>query len=44
MEKNKAAGPNKIPIEFYQCCWNIIRNDVTNLFEDFYHGKLTLED
>jgi hypothetical protein len=27
IEKNKAAGPDKIPIEFYQCCWNIIKGD-----------------
>jgi exosome complex RNA-binding protein Rrp4 len=25
MEKNKAAGPNAIPIKFYQECWDIIK-------------------
>ena len=31
MEKNKAAGPDKIPIEFYQACWDIIKNDIMEL-------------
>jgi len=25
METNKAAGPDAIPIEFYQSCWNIVK-------------------
>jgi len=40
MEKNKAAGPDKIPIEFYQCCWDIIKQDIMELFEEFYDGSL----
>ena len=40
MEKNKAAGPDKIPIEFYQACWDIIKGDIMELFEDFHNGKL----
>ena len=40
MEKNKAAGPDKIPIEFYQTCWDIIKGDIMELFEDFHNGKL----
>jgi hypothetical protein len=28
MERNKTAGPDKIPIEFYQGCWKIIKNDI----------------
>lgn len=28
MEKNKAPGPDKIPIEFYQKCWHIIKDDI----------------
>jgi mannosylglycoprotein endo-beta-mannosidase len=27
METNKAAGPDKIPIEFYQTCWGIVKYD-----------------
>ena len=36
MEKNKAAGPDRIPIEFYQCCWNIIKEDIMDLFSEFH--------
>jgi mannosylglycoprotein endo-beta-mannosidase len=32
MKKNKAPGPDNIPIEFYQHCWHIIKNDIMNLF------------
>lgn len=35
MEKNKAAGPDKIPIEFYQHCWEIIKEDIVAMFNDF---------
>jgi hypothetical protein len=38
MEKNKAAGPDSIPIEFYQSCWDIIKHDIIVLFEDFHQG------
>ena len=40
MEKNKAAGPNNIPIEFFQHCWEIIKNDIIELFDDFDAGHL----
>ena len=41
MEK-KAAGPDKIPIEFYQSCWNIMRPDIMQLFDDFYNLKVDI--
>jgi hypothetical protein len=28
MDRNKAAGPDKIPIEFYQICWHIVKEDI----------------
>jgi hypothetical protein len=28
MEKNKVAGPDKIPIEFHQTCWHIVKGDI----------------
>lgn len=40
MEKNKAAGLDKIPIEFYQPCWDVVKNDIIELFEDFHRGVL----
>ena len=40
MEHNKAAGPDSIPIEFFQTCWEIIKEDIVELFDDFHKGKL----
>jgi hypothetical protein len=40
MEKNKAAGQDKIPVEFYQPCWDVVKNDIIELFEDFHRGVL----
>jgi mannosylglycoprotein endo-beta-mannosidase len=40
MEHNKAAGPDAIPIEFYQKCWEIVKMDILELFEEFHRGKL----
>jgi hypothetical protein len=39
MGKNKAAGPDSIPIEFYQASWQIIKKDIVQPFADFYQGK-----
>jgi hypothetical protein len=38
--KNKAAGPNSIPAEFYQICWDIVKKDIVSLFQDFHAGHL----
>jgi hypothetical protein len=42
MVKNKAPGPDGIPIEFYQSRWSIIKNDVMNIFCDWKLGDLNL--
>ena len=42
MESNKAAGPDKIPIEFYQSCWDIIKDDILKLFDDFFHERVDI--
>lgn len=39
-KKNKAAGPDNIPIEFYQSYWPIVKNDIMKLFEEFHKGSL----
>ena len=36
MERNKVAGPDKIPIEFYQSCWDIVKTGILELFDDFH--------
>jgi hypothetical protein len=43
MEKNKAASPDGIPIEFFQKCWEIIKNDMCVLFNDLYVGQLDIK-
>lgn len=40
MEKNKATNPDKIPIEFYQVCWEIVKADIMQLFADFHDEKV----
>jgi hypothetical protein len=42
MEKNKAAGPDGFPIEFYQSCWEIIKQDLMQIFIDFHQNKIDL--
>jgi hypothetical protein len=43
MEKNKAAGPDGFPIEFYQSCWEIIKDDLMQISDDFYHHRINLQ-
>ena len=40
MEKNKVAGTDGIPIEFFQTCWEIVKKDIIEIFYDFHKGKL----
>ena len=40
MEKNKAAGPDGIPIEFFQTCWEIVKKDIIEMFDDFHKENL----
>lgn len=42
MESNRAAGPDKISIEFYQKCWYIVKKDIIQLFDDFYKGVVDI--
>jgi hypothetical protein len=43
MKKNKAPGPDNIPIEFYQHCWDIVKGDIMNLFYAFHEGSLDVQ-
>jgi hypothetical protein len=40
MEKNKVVGPDNVPVEFYQTCWEIIKKDIIEMFDDLHQGKL----
>jgi hypothetical protein len=42
MEHSKAPGPDGFPAEFYQACWEIIKNDLMALFREFHRGDLPL--
>jgi hypothetical protein len=41
-EHNKAPGPDGFPIEFYQVFWEILKEDLMALFDDFHEDKLPL--
>jgi len=43
MEINTAPGPDCLSIEFYQVCWEIVKNDIMKMFEDFIENKLDIE-
>jgi hypothetical protein len=43
MEKNKAAGPDGMPIEFFQACWGFMKSDMIDVFKDFYEGTLDIK-
>ena len=42
MEKNKAPGPDGFPAEFYQSCWDFLKQDLMDMFNDFHKGELPL--
>jgi hypothetical protein len=42
MVKNKAPGPDGIPVEFFQAYWEIVKHDVMHLFHDWHGGDLNL--
>jgi hypothetical protein len=42
MGHNKAPGLDGFPTEFYQLCWEIIKDGLMELFWDFHNGKLPL--
>jgi hypothetical protein len=42
MEHNKAPGSDGFPAEFYQSCWEIIKNDLMTLFREFHNEDLPM--
>jgi hypothetical protein len=42
MEKNTAPRPDHFPVEFYQHCWDIIKDDMVVLFSDFHNLNLDI--
>lgn len=39
MEKNTAPGPDYLPVGFFQACWEIIKQDMMDMFADFFSWK-----
>ena len=44
MDINRAPGPDQIPVEFYQFCWEIVKYDIMRLFGAFFKGNLMCKD
>jgi hypothetical protein len=42
MEHNKAPRPDGFLAEFYQTFWELIKNDLMALFQEFHQGSLPL--
>ena len=43
MDINRAPGPDDIPAEFYQCCWDIVKSDIMRLIDSFHKGMLDVQ-
>jgi hypothetical protein len=42
MKKNTAPGPDHMPIEFFQSCWEIVKPELLSMFMKFFHYKLEM--
>ena len=42
MEKNTAPGPDHMPVEFFQVCWDIIKEDLMEMFEKFFENEMEI--
>lgn len=43
MVPNRAPGPDNIPVEFYQSCWEVVKDDIMSLFRHFHRGTLDVQ-
>jgi hypothetical protein len=43
LKHNKAAGLDGFPAEFYQCFWDVIKEDLKEMFDRFHEGNLDIE-
>lgn len=38
MDKEKALGPDGFDMAFLQACWSIVKDDLMNVFYEFYYN------
>jgi hypothetical protein len=43
MKGNRAPGPDHIPVEFYQSCWEIIKVDIMDMIQEFWNHELDVD-
>jgi hypothetical protein len=43
MEMNTTPGPDHIPVEFFQACWEVLESDIMRMFLEFFEHKIDLE-
>jgi hypothetical protein len=43
LKHNSAPGPDGFPSEFFEEFWEVIKNDLFNLFNSFHDGSLNIE-
>jgi hypothetical protein len=43
MKKNTAPGPDHMPVEFYQSCWEIIKADFMEMIQEFWKHELDID-
>lgn len=43
MDAKRAPGPDNIRVEFYQCCWDVVKFDIMRLFDEFHKGTLDVQ-
>jgi hypothetical protein len=43
MSANKAAGPDGFDAEFYQKSWELVKQDLFGLLNDFKKGELDID-
>lgn len=39
MKGDKASGPDEFSISFFKKCWDIVKNDLLEVFEEFCYSE-----